>query len=250
MRFVFVFAGLILASAASIHGREFTDSQGRKIEAELVSHSGNTVVINRAGKEFAVEVNMFSLEDQSYIRDWIKNNPDAVKYEFNFYVDLEKLKISQQDAAGGAYEDKLKTIPYSYEMIVFNKGIAPAEDIEIRYEIYIEDFVDVRGNRFVRMATGGEKKARTQTIAGKLESVTIPAGGRHDFERTVNTEFYIDRDGGRTDQAATDKMIGMRLRIYKGDKIVGEYEDGENDGKLSEIKWQDVQPSEGPGPSD
>lgn len=250
MKSLFLLSALFLVFATGAIAREFTDSQGRTIEAELVSHSGSTVVINRSGKEFAVEVTMFSLDDQNYIRKWIEENPDAVNYDFNYYVDLEKLKVSQQDADGGAYEDKLKTIPYNYEMIVFNKGVAPAEDIEIRYEIYIEDFVDIRGNRFVRMATGGEKRARNQTIAGKLDPLSIPTGGRHDFERTVNTEFYIDRDGGRTDEAATDKMIGVRIRIYKNGKVLDEYESGENDRKMAEIKWQDTPASDGPGPSD
>ena len=250
MKSLFLMIASLLVCASATSAREFTDAQGRKIEADLVSHSGSTVVIDRGGKEFAVEVTMFSLDDQNYIRKWIEENPDAVNYEFNYYVDLEKLKISQQDADGGASEDKLKTIPYNYEMIVFNKGIAPAEDIEIRSEIYIEDFVDVRKNRFVRMATGGEKRARNQTIAGKLDPITIPASGRHDFERTVNTEFYIDRDGGRTDEAATDKMIGVRIRIYKNGKVLDEYEDGEDDRKMAEIKWQDTLASDGPGPSD
>lgn len=241
---------LCLVSISAASAREFTDSQGRKIEAELVSHAGTNVVINRGGKEFPVDVGMFSLDDQNFIRDWIEKNPDAVKFEFGYYVDLEKLKISQQDAAGGAIDDKLKTIPYNYEMIVYNKGSAPAAEIEIRYEIYIEDFVDVRGNRFTRMATGGEKQARNQTIAGKLEPLTIAPSGRHDFERTVNTEFYIDRDGGKTDAAATDKMIGVRLRVYKNGKFVDEYEHGENDRKMAEIKWQDTPASDGPGPSD
>jgi len=250
MKVAFLSALLSLVGISSASAREFTDSQGRKIEAELVSHAGTTVVINRGGNEFPVDVGMFSLNDQNYIRDWIEKNPDAVKFNFNYYVDLEKLKISQQDAGGGAIDDKLKTIPYSYEMIVYNKDVAPAADVEIRYEIYIEDFVDVRGNRFTRMATGGEVRARNQTIAGKLEPLTIPAGGRHDFERTVNTEFYIDRDGGRTDEAATDKMIGVRIRVYKNGKVVGEYVNGENDKKMADIKWQDTPASEGPGPSD
>jgi len=177
-------------------------------------------------------VGIFSLDDQNYICDWTEKNPDAVKFDFNYYVDLEKLKISQQDAGSGAIDDKLKAIPYSYEMIVYNKDVAPAADVEIRYEVYIEDFVDVRNNRFTRMATGGEVWARSQTIAGKLEPLTIPAGGRHHFERTVNTEFYIDRDGGRSDAAATDKMIGVPIRVYKNDKVVGGYINGENEKKL------------------
>lgn len=238
---------ILLLSLAQ--GREFTDSQGRKIEAEIVGYSGDTVIINRAGTEFPVPITTFSLDDQQYISEWIDENPEAVRYKFGYYVDLEKSSISQQDAPGGAYEDKLKIIPYNYEMIIYNKGVAPAKDIEIRYEIYIDDFVDVRGNRFTRLAYGVEKNAKLQTIAGSIKDLTIPANGRHDFERTFNTEFYIDRDGGKTDQAATDKVIGIRIRVYSGKKVIAEFEDGENDTKLSTITWQDETPSEGVGPT-
>ena len=235
-----------LAFLPFLNAREFTDSKGRKIEAELIGFSGNTIVIERGGKEFTLPATKFSIEDQAYIKDWIEKHPDSVRYEFGFYLDLEKK--NQVVIPGAAYDDKLKTTPYSYEMIVYNKGIGPAEDIQIRYEIYIEDFVDVRNNRYARMASGAEKKSRIQTVAGKLDSITIPTKGRHDFERTVNTEFYIDRDSGRTDATAGDKIIGARIRIYKSKKLIAEYADGENDELLAKTPWADAEPYEGPGP--
>lgn len=241
---------LILAHSDGIEAREFTDSSGRKIEAELVGYSGNTVIINRGGKEFPVSATIFSLDDQEYIKGWIAENPDKARYSFGFYADLDRKSVSQSKAPGGMIDDKLKVIPYNYEMIVYNKGIAPAEDLEIRYEIYVEDFVDVRNNRFTRMAVGGEKSARTQVVPGKLPAMTIPANGRHDFERDFNTEFYIDRDGGKTDAAATDKVIGVRIRVYKNGKLLAEHEEGEDDDKLAKTTWQDATPYEGPGPEE
>ena len=243
--------GIILLFLAShfTEAREFTDAQGRKIEAELVSHAGSTIVINRGGKEFAVPISIFAEPDQEYIQEWIAANPDAVSYEFGYYVDLERDRVSQRDAPGGATDDRLKIIPYIYEMILYNKGVAPAEGIEIRYEIYIDDFVDVRNNRFTRLATGGEKEAKLQTIAGSIKDVSIPAAGRHDFLRQFNTEFYIDRDGGKTDQAATDKVLGLRIRVYRGEKVIAEFLHGEDDSRMAGISWQDEKPSEGPGPT-
>lgn len=231
--------------------REFTDAKGRKIEAELVGHSGKTVIISRGGKEFPVAVSAFSLDDQQYIQTWISENPEAARFKFGFYADLERERgVNQRDAPGGAYEDKLKTTAYSYEMIVYNKGIAPAESVDIRYEIYIHDYVDVVNNRFTRLAVGGTKEAKLQTIAGKISDLDIPASGRHDFKRTFNTQFYIDRDGGRTDEAAQDKILGVRIRVYKGEKVLGEFLEGEDDHEMKDIKWQDAAPTEGAGPTE
>ena len=236
---------------ASSNAREFTDAKGRKIEAELVGFSGDTVIINRGGKEFPVPVTSFSLDDQQYIRDWISKNPGSARFKFGFYADLEREQgVKQRDAPGGAYEDKLKTTAYTYEMIVYNKGVAPASEVEIRYEIYINDLVDVVNNRFTRLAVGGEKTDKLQTIAGKIEKVNIPAAGRHDFKRTFHTQFYIDRDGGRTDEAAQDKIIGVRIRVYKDGKVLGEYVEGEDDDAMEKISWQDEKASEGVGPSE
>jgi hypothetical protein len=195
-----------------------------------------------------VPVANFSLEDQQYIKEWIEQNPDAVRYKFGFFLDLEKERDggSQGKAPGGMFEDKLKTIPYTYEWIVFNRDVVDVTEIEIRYEIYIDDFVNIRDNSFTRMAVGGEPNATLETVAGNFTWESIPAGGRVDFSRTFNTEFYIDRDGGRTDKTAIGKVLGVRVRIYKGDKMIAEDMD-ENPASrgISGIQWQNAESSEG-----
>ena len=64
--------------------------------------------------------------------------------------------------------------------------------------------------------------------------------------RTFNTEFYIDRDGGKTDEAATDKVLGMRLRVLKGGEMIGEeIHEVSNSRGLKGIEWQNTAPTEG-----
>lgn len=237
---------LVLPAAA----RTFTDNQGRTIEAELVGHSGDTVVISRGGKEFPVPVTNFSLDDQEYIRQWIEANPGSARFRFRYYADLDQVDQSQRDAPGGAYEDKLKTFGWEYEMIVSNLEVTPAKGIEIRYEIYINDYVDVVNNRFVGLAVGADKVAKIQTIAGTTGEIDIAAGGRFDFKREFDIHSYIDRDGGVTDEAASDKVIGVRLRVYKGDQIVGEFVEAEDDHLMDRTTWQDAPATEGRGPTE
>jgi hypothetical protein len=141
-------------------------------------------------------------------------------------------------------DDKLKTFPRTYEMIVFNRDITDADGIEIHDEIYSDDFVEIRNNANTRMAVGGAKMARLETIAGKVEVPKLAAGGRIDMTHRFNTEFYIDRDNGKTDEAATDKVLGVRLRIYKGGAMIGEEIHEVNRG-LKGIEWQGTAPTEG-----
>jgi hypothetical protein len=242
-----MYALLMMGFAVTVlcRAREFTDATGRKVNGDLLAHAGDQIVLQVGAKEFVVQVTNFSAEDQQFIQDWIVANPGAVRYRFSFYTDLEKLSVSQAKAPGSMYEDKLKVMPQEYEMIVFNKEVAPVTDLEIRYEIYIDDFVDIRGNAFTAMAVGGEKKARLETVAGSFPVASIPAGGRVDFTRAFNIEFYIDRDGGKTDAAATDKVMGVRIRVYKGDQVIGEVADDLESYDIGKVPWQNEAATEG-----
>lgn len=225
--------------------REFKDAKGRTIEAELVAHGGDQVVINRSGKEFVVPVSMFSIEDQAYIKDWITKNPGAVRYKFDFYTDLEREMAKQKKEPGTMIDDKLKIMPYTYEVIVYNKEVAPVLDVEVRYEIYVADFVDTVDKAYTRLAVGGEKVEKLQTIAGAFTIDKLDPGGRKEFKRTFNTESYIDRDAGRTDAAAADKIIGIRIRVMKEGRVLGEHVEDEDSFRMNKTSWQGAEPSEG-----
>lgn len=234
----------LLPWIADAQVREFTSADGRKLNGQLVAHAGSKVLLKVGAKEFPVEVANFSVDDQQHIKDWIANNPGAVRYKFGYFFDFEEDRggRSQGKAPGGMVDDKLKVIPYECEMVVFNKEVAPVENIEIRYEIYIDDFVVMRNNAFTGMAVGQKPVARLETVAGSLVVPRIEAGGRIDFFRSFNIEMYIDRDGGKTDEAAADKVRGVRLRIYKDGKVIGEESSGTMGRSVQDIAWQDAEP--------
>ncbi len=233
---------LIIYGAAA---REFTSADGRKLNGDLVAHAGDQVILKVGAKEFVIGVANFSVDDQQYIKAWIAANPGAVRYKFGYFFDFEEDRSgrSQAKAPGGMIDDKLKVIPYECEMVVFNKEVAPVEGIQIRYEIYVDDYVRTAGNEFTNMAVGQKANGRLQSVAGSLDVPKIDAGGRIDFFRDFNIEMYIDRDGGKTDEAATDKVRGVRLRIYKDGKVIGEESAGEMGRSVDDISWQDTEPS-------
>lgn len=237
--------GISLILFLSAEAREFTSKDGRKINGELLAHSGEQVIIQVGAKEFVVPISGFSVDDQQFIKDWIEKNPGAVRYKFGYFFDFEEDRTGrvQGKAPGSMIDDKLKIIPFECEMVVFNKEIAPVENVEIRYEIYIDDFVVMKNNAFTGMAVGAEKRSQLEAVAGRLEVPRIEAGGRIDFFRRFNTEMYIDRDGGKTDEAAADKVRGVRLRIYKGEVLLGEETAGEEGREVDDIPWQNAEPS-------
>lgn len=237
--------GISLFLFLSSEAREFTSKDGRKINGELLAHSGEQVVIQVGAKEFVVPISGFSVDDQQFIKDWIEKNPGAVRYKFGYFFDFEEDRTGrvQGKAPGSMIDDKLKVIPFECEMVVFNKEITPVENVEIRYEIYIDDYVVMKNNAFTGIAVGAEKRSQLEAVAGRLEVPRIEAGGRIDFFRRFNTEMYIDRDGGKTDEAAADKVRGVRLRIYKGGVLIGEETAGEGGREVDDISWQETEPS-------
>lgn len=238
----FLIPGLVLLLAVTMEAREFTSKDGRKINGELLAHSGEQVIIQVGAKEFLVPIAGFSIDDQQFIKDWIQQNPKAVRFKFGYFFDFEEDRSgrTQDKAPGSMVDDKLKVIPYECEIVVFNKEIAPAENLEIRYEIYIDDYVVMKNNAFTGMAVGAEKRSQLETVAGRLEVPRIDAGGRIDFFRRFNTEMYIDRDGGKTDEAANDKVRGVRVRIYRDGAVIGEESAGEGGREVESIPWQDA----------
>ena len=229
-----------LTIISSAKARTFTDVKGRQIEAELVAHSGENIVIARAGKKFSVPIAMFTTSDQEYIHKWIRENPDAidVDYKFRFYADHKKTnQVRQKD--GAAYEDKLKFKDNLYEMIVYNNGPTEVTGVDIRYEIYVADFVVMKNNRYVGLAVGADKVSKLEVIAGELKNQSIPVKGRLDFKKNFSTEFYIDRDGGQKDQAAEDQVIGVKIRVYKAGKSLDEYTHGVDTDRMAKVSWTD-----------
>jgi hypothetical protein len=62
---------LVLAFASHLSARTFTDSQGRKLEAEVVAVQQGQVRIRRAdGQEFTLPVTTFSAADQAFLQQW------------------------------------------------------------------------------------------------------------------------------------------------------------------------------------
>jgi hypothetical protein len=236
-------SSILLGWTVQVEARMFTDAKGRQIEADLVAHAGEKIVIERAGKKFTLPVTAFSQRDQVYIMAWIAENPDAIDldYKFRFYADL-KVKKGVAQRRGTAYDDRLKFSENLYEMIVYNNGDNEIIDVDIHYQIYVADFVVMKDNRYSRLAYGYRKSETLEVIAGVEKNKTIPVKGRFDFERKFFTESYIDRDYGFTDQTAQDKVIGVRIRVFKGEKLLAEFADEEIDGRVDNIEWQDKEP--------
>ena len=212
--------------------REFMDDTGRKINAEIVGYLEDSVNMKIGTKIVSVKIAKFSKSDQIFINEWITKNPDKAAYTFRYFCDLKEDRRARSSKDGAAYEDKLKTYPKFYHFIVTNATSVALDDVTIQYQIYVNDVVDTNGNAYAKLAVGYKKQDKLQTFAGKVSKLKLDSKGRLEFNFPFVLNAYVDRDGGRVDQAAKDSVIGIRVRVFKGDKQLDEYIDDEDSARF------------------
>ncbi len=228
------------AIAGSVQARIFKDTKDREIEAEIVASSGpDKIIIERAGKEFPVPINMFSLDDQVYIKEWKESNPDKVRIDadFSYYIDLSRADTDSKETK--YLQSRMQTQNWTYDFSVTNKGDNDLEDIRIVYQIIIADIVDAKGN-YNRMAYTNQKAdLKIQRIKEEVKVAVLPAQKRADIKKTFGVEKYVDRDGSAVAVAAQDKITGIWIRIYKGDLILGDYRRPATGESMKDIPWDE-----------
>jgi predicted esterase len=73
-----VLSGLFLSAA---NARVWTDTTGRKIDAEIVKLEGDQVVVNFKGREVKLPLAKLSADDRKFAEEWQKSQPAAEKKE-------------------------------------------------------------------------------------------------------------------------------------------------------------------------
>jgi hypothetical protein len=227
-------------AAATATAREFQDSFGRSINAELVSHTGvtaETVKINKGGKEITVKVSLFSEDDQKFIRDWMGKT--APKLNYSFRVDTSK---TAEDGAK-AHAEKI-----TYDVKLTNQTREPVSNLRVEYRAYMMDYTGGGG------AEGGLRKwaakrfgkRSVENAVGKSELVQKHVDGEVKIEGplrfnqsatfTTSALKIDERDGGRFSAGYKDEILGVIVRIYDmAGKMVFEHRDI----KTKDFKWGD-----------
>ncbi len=226
--------GLSLPATARI----FTNIKGQEIDATIVAASGGSVVLNVLGKEYTIPVNTLSPEDQIYIKKWSEANPTAVKLDFSFYADLRDLPKEKANYVDS--DERLQVYPKEYSISVTSRNATPVKDVRVEYQIFVQDFVRTELNEFRKLAyCGSNREAETQRIKGTKEVSHLDKEGRIDIDHGFTTEKYVDRDYGRIDVAKLDKVMGIWVRVYKGNVVVDEYKDAEATFSIDNLSWEE-----------
>lgn len=200
------------------------------MEAKLTRVSGNDVHIERRdGLTTKVDIAIFSIKDQEFIRDWAKIQmitDGAIEVRFTTEVSDKSsfesfgtgvLRKTWKQAYGivltnKAYED-LKNIRIEYMILKFEDAIAAQKRSEGEL-LYIKDETSVE---FLK--AGSEAHAETKQFS--MQETKLASG-------------YRWASGGKS--TSEDEMRGIWIKVYVGDTLATEVSRPES--VQRNYKWQ------------
>lgn len=204
------FLFVLVVMTAALPAREFTDLQGRKIDAEIISATNEQVTLKRTadGRALTANVSIFSAEDQNFIREYAAAN---VKYSFEVRHTKKKKDESKVDQGGVQ-----GTLENWYYLLTFrNLSVVDAEGVTVNYAIYMKEAAE-NGRTPPREVASGTEKLETvrKNATGMIETKTVP------IVRVRPKAGYVFRsgEGGKSDQLA-----GFALKFMKDGKEIFSY---------------------------
>lgn len=194
---------------ATAQEREFTDSFGRSIRAEIESVRPPNVVLRRAdGKTFVFPVEKLSDDDQTYIKKWYAENPE-LKLDYRF----EKTKKS----SSGSSKDRKEE--WAYKVTVSNRGLQSLDGVKIEYTIYKQ----------IRDRYAKDKRRFSGSLKGSKILPIIDAQRDVFFETEAILAEQINKVTQKRSRNYTDytyekwdeDLAGIRVTVRFRDKFVG-----------------------------
>ncbi len=192
----------LLSLISVLQAREFTDSQGRKIDAEILAATETQVTLKRTsdGRSFTVPTNSFSSEDQAFIKQYAADN---LNYSFEIRHQKKKMDESKVDSGGmiGTIEK------WGYEISIRNLSRVDVNSISAKYWIFKKSMAE---------------KGRMESVIESSNSITLEPLARNatvivqtktiELARVRAKRGYYFKSG---ENSKSDQMSGLVLKLYK-----------------------------------
>lgn len=202
-----IIACFLCASPAAFT-REFVDTQGRKLEGDLVAVSGGLASIKRSadGRLFQINSATLSEADQQFIAAFAAQN---VRHDFE--VKSTKTKLGKTKSKEGVVT--VETEEWAYKLALTNRSTGDLSGLRVDYWLFRRD------------DDGKNKLPPRVETSGRHEIAAIRRGASQEMQTrsfTLTKEQlqadYFYQDGARNTRR--DSAGGVALRIYQGDKEV------------------------------
>lgn len=222
----------LLALPLSLASREFTDADGRKVDAEIVGVRDGHVVLSKNGKTGRWPINKLSPKDQIYVRAWSKDPTTTPKL---------RVRLFERDGMGetGVFQGKSAEKPVDVPLIQQTEATANYKHYEADISNDAQSQVDALQLTvaYVLFVINTENTIVPETGFQKIDR--IPVGERKTvvtegitFLRTKTTSLTLGTNplgnlniGSDTDRAK-GRFAGAWVRVYAADgELLGEAKD-------------------------
>ena len=228
-----------LAQAQEYH--QFTSKDGRQISAELlgISPDNRKATIRREdnGEEFQYEIVGLSLDDQQYIKNWLKTRVIEVKTDYRLEIDLEDTLDLRRHRRDSYYTFEQRFISYEIAARNLSRETLPAANVE--YIIVWREHVRVYEDAEKGWACWHTGHPTNDT---RVKLTGSEALGELVFNRDVNvvaSAVEINRAlyDGKTH--LEDDLVGIKIRIKDslGNVLLEQDSAGS---EIEQISWEDA----------
>lgn len=249
--FLILLASLISGAVAqeSSEFHQFTDKKGQRISAVLlnVSPDRQQMKIRREdGQEFETVINLLSLDDQQYIKDWLKESPptesvDAATVDFRLDVLLSRQTASVEKHISGNVT--LEARSTTFRIAVRNLSRDSLEGARLAYAVVWEDraalYQRPDGEWAFRATSGADGTSHRVKQAGEIALESLRFNAESAIETipvTMDQVLFF----GTNKPYHQDEMIGAKVRILSKDGLVLQESDS-GGAAIAEVKWEDIE---------
>ncbi len=232
MRPVLLLLALCALVSSPVHAgetRNLTSKDGRSIEAEIISYKGDNLRVRRADtkREFTIPLSSLSEEDQTSVRDFLREHPELRETirASDVRIEFSRAKFERTVTSETYWRDEsVENLGYTIQ--VLNQSSQPVEGLRLEYILFARTDPD---NYYRTAKANSELPLERKT--GKDAIQTIEPGRRAEIRTTpiiVNRVTYQDNsyttnsNGRRLNRWRDRDIHGIWFRLYDGDKLIQE----------------------------
>jgi len=223
--------------------RLFTNKEGQKIEASMVAVGGSmrTVTIQRPSddRRFDLEITALSLDDQQYIKDWLRRQPAPELDQLNirlegqpFLTEASREKFEDRIYGGSGTRSKV-----GYQFNINNLSREPLLDCHLEYVVLLQDQVEIRVSDPDDEAAPWRLRKDGPVIYRSGDISLAPLKYNTEFSVASATIAHEQIRAGSAGSRAEDKVLGVLARLTSADgTLLAEFSDIDN--RLSHLNWE------------
>ena len=246
----FLYSGQLSAQdAAAFH--QFADKKGQKISAVVlgVSPDNQKMRIRREdGQEFEMVINLLSLDDQQYLKDWMKTRTVAasttsVKSDFRLQAVITRLGGPTVKHTGVSYNMEEKAT--FFRVVVKNMSRETLEGAEVEYAVVWDDraIIYKTSEGQWSFTYPDEDEPSRVKMGGVLPLGPVRFNGEVSVETPPGNIDTILMDGNEVYRE--DEMCGIKVRVRAKDGTVI-YQTDYGSAVIASLEWEEIEALDAP----